>query len=591
MSVEVIAPVKPPVARGSFIAAGDRPLFVWHHAPPPQFRRRAAIVLCPPLGYEYMSAYQTWRILAERLAALGFDALRVDYDGTGNSYGDQEDPDRVGAWVRSIDAALSEARRLSESDAVALIGLRAGALLALDAAAATGGVERLVLWAPFPTGRAHVRELKALAGLSRQDHAREDEDPAAMNVAGHLFPTEAIESLGRWAPDQLTIAPGPQVLLVDRDDRPIDPKIAARLESLGSHVTRTRPPGTAAMLVLPQLAVVPEPALEEITSWFSDWHRTPSPGAAIAGTAAGDHAVLARDGFRERPIRFGPDDRLFGVLVTPDDPAADCAPAIILMNTGVEVHVGPHRLFVPLAREWAAGGHLVLRFDLAGIGDSPPLPGAAENVSYPRHMLEDVREAVAFIRREAPRRPVIVAGLCSGAWSAFHAARQGLDVDAIVAVNPPLYLRDGEAAMQWLTEGDELGRYRQSLSDPSKWVRALRRGSSYATSLRVAVNLLRRHITVRATGVRSHHLPDGLANDLCVIAERRIDSLLVFSRGDDSLKYFQLHAQPALHRPEVREFVRTVVVDGAGHTFRPRAAQIELRRLLNEFVARIRDAD
>lgn len=594
MRLEVTAPVELPAAQGLVIGGNERPLFAWHHSPPPSLRRRAAIVLCPPLGYEYMSAYQTWRLLAERLARLGFDVLRLDYDGTGNSYGDQEDPDRVEAWLHSIGRAIAEARRLTGSQSVALIGLRAGALLAIDAAVASGGVERLALWAPFPSGRAHVRELKALAGLSRQDHAREDDDAQAMNVAGHMFPRVALESLGSWLPAQLSRLPAPRVLIIDRDDRSSDPAIAGRLESLGAEVTRTRPDGTAAMLVLPQLAEVPEPVLHEITSWFSDWHRTlPIDQAATLATApAGDHSGMTGDAWLERPVRFAEGDRLFGMLVSPQDEAAKEAPAIILMNTGVEVHVGPHRSFVPLGREWAARGHLVLRFDLGGIGDSPPLPGAAANVSYPRHMLDDLREAVAFVRHEAPRRPVIVAGLCSGAWSAFQAALQGVDVDAVVAINPPLYLRNDEAAMKWLTEGDELGLYRQSLSDPSKLVKALKSGSMYATSWRVAVNFFRRHIRIRAAGVRSHDLPDGLANDLCVIADRRIKSLLVFSRGDDALTYFQLHAQPALHRSEVQQFVQNVVVDGAGHTFRPRAAQRELRRLLREFVAaRTRDAE
>jgi hypothetical protein len=66
---------------------------------------------------------------------------------------------------------------------------------------------------------------------------------------------------------------------------------------------------------------------------------------------------------------------------------------------------------------------------------------------------------------------------------------------------------------------------------------------------------------------------------------RGIRILFVFSRGDDSLKYFQLHAQPALRRASVRNCIQHVVVEGAGHTFRPRAAQQTLRELLTDFVA------
>src|SRR5258705_6760804 len=89
------------VARPGFIALDGRALFMWHHPPPSHLSRGAAIVLCPPLGYEYMSAYRTLRILADRLAAIGFDALRFDYDGTGNSAGDVEQPGRVDAWLQS----------------------------------------------------------------------------------------------------------------------------------------------------------------------------------------------------------------------------------------------------------------------------------------------------------------------------------------------------------------------------------------------------------------------------------------------------------------------------------------------------------
>ena len=112
MLVDSTAAVERPVARPLFITTSRRPLFGWHHAPPPHARRSAGIVLCPALGYEYMSAYRTWRILAERLAALGFDTLRLDYDGTGNSAGDVTDPNRVDAWLRSIACVTAEARTL-----------------------------------------------------------------------------------------------------------------------------------------------------------------------------------------------------------------------------------------------------------------------------------------------------------------------------------------------------------------------------------------------------------------------------------------------------------------------------------------------
>jgi alpha-beta hydrolase superfamily lysophospholipase len=583
MPVDSMAAVESPAARPRFVTAGDRPLFTWHHPPPPHLRRGAGIVLCPALGYEYMSSYRAWRMLAERLAAIGFDTLRLDYDGTGNSAGNPDDPGRVGAWLRSIDRAIAETRRLSGSSPIALIGLRAGALLALQAAAA-GGVERLVLWSPFSSGRAYVRELKAIARLSGQDEPHGGEDESSINAEGHIVTAETMESLARWTLDDIAVPPAHDVLLVDRDDRPAEQLVDARLQALGSTVTRIRARGTAEMLLPPHLAKVPEDTLDEIASWLRPWHASDAPPPARPAIQDDlDSARAVRDAYSERAVRFGPDRRLFGILACPAR-ASSMAPAIVLLNTGGGHHVGPHRLYVSLAREWAAGGHLVLRFDLGGLGDSvPPCSGRrSDSVAYPDHMLDDAREAIALVRQEAPNRRVILAGLCSGGWLAYRAASQGLAVDAIASINPPLYLRDGNP--QWLRRERTLERYQQSMRDPSRWAKALRGDVSYTTFTRAAASVLARHFAIRVSGALGDPLPDGLAKDLCTIAGRGINSLFVFSRGDDGLAYFQLHAQPALRRPDVRERVRHMVVEETGHAFRPRAAQQTLRRILIDFV-------
>jgi dienelactone hydrolase len=349
------------------------------------------------------------------------------------------------------------------------------------------------------------------------------------------------------------------------------------LKALGTRITTVRPEGTAEMLVPPQLATVPERVLDEITNWFGEWRVPVAVHAPRIETCSSPFAIGRA--YREQAVRFGPDDRLFGILTSPSLDALS-APAIILFNTAVEHHVGPHRLYVPLAREWAASGHLVLRFDLGGIGESAPPNGAPENVAYPDHMLDDAREAIAFLHEEAPGKPIILAGLCSGGWLAFQAARHGLPVDGIVSVNAPLYLRDGSAGRQWLTEQHELELYRDALRDRSMCVKELRGRDSYAMAARAVI----RQIAVRVGGMFDG-LPDGLSKDLAAIARRGIASLFIFSHGDDGLRYFQLHAAQVLRRPCVRDLVHHVVVEGAGHSFRPLAAQETLRTLMIDFVA------
>ena len=114
--------------------------------------------------------------------------------------------------------------------------------------------------------------------------------------------------------------------------------------------------------------------------------------------------------------------------------------AIIVLNTGCEHHVGPHRMYVPLAREWAAQGHAVFRFDLGGIGESRAPDGAEDYVAYPAHATSDVRAAIAEVRSRCGASRVMLIGICAGGWHAFQAARDGLPVDGILAVNAPARL-------------------------------------------------------------------------------------------------------------------------------------------------------
>src|ERR1039458_3363857 len=55
------------------------------------------------------------------------------------------------------------------------------------------------------------------------------------------------------------------------------------------------------------------------------------------------------------------------------------------------------RLWVEMARSWAAQGVRVLRLDLGGLGDSPTRPGRQQDEVYPVEAIEDIIDAVRFI--------------------------------------------------------------------------------------------------------------------------------------------------------------------------------------------------
>lgn len=115
------------------------------HAP----RRRMAVVLLNPLGWECLRAHRTLRVLSARLAVGGYDVLRFDYSGTGDSWGDLGEGVTLATWIADVEQAIEEVEGLSGSRRVSLIGLRAGAAIAAEVAARRPrGIEHVVIWDP-----------------------------------------------------------------------------------------------------------------------------------------------------------------------------------------------------------------------------------------------------------------------------------------------------------------------------------------------------------------------------------------------------------------------------------------------------------
>ena len=117
------------------------------------------------MGIEAICVYFTYRKLADRLAEQGLAVLRFDYDGTGDSAGQETDPGRVDAWLSSVTAAVDELAATGVPR-IGLVGVRMGGLFAAHEAARRGGVDALVLWDPCVSGKAFLREQRMLRLLS-----------------------------------------------------------------------------------------------------------------------------------------------------------------------------------------------------------------------------------------------------------------------------------------------------------------------------------------------------------------------------------------------------------------------------------------
>ncbi len=138
-----------------------RELYVVHQEPAgPQ--RSHVVMLCNPFGQEAIRAHRFYRVLADRLAANGFDVLRFDYFGTGDSAGEDEEFDLSGAVADTRMLFEWVATHLSPRE-ISLAGLRLGASIAMLASAGLRGrVSNLVLFEPVVDGAAYVEQMLAV---------------------------------------------------------------------------------------------------------------------------------------------------------------------------------------------------------------------------------------------------------------------------------------------------------------------------------------------------------------------------------------------------------------------------------------------
>jgi alpha-beta hydrolase superfamily lysophospholipase len=389
----------------------DRELFGWLHLPADRVVR-GGVVLCQPLGIEAICVYFSYRLLAQRLAQRGLAVLRFDYDGTGDSTGMEDDPDRLDAWLDSVSAATDALTTLGVGH-VALVGVRIGGLFAAHEATRRGGVDALVLWDPCLSGRSFLREQRFLRLLSGNGADLGDE---AVDAPGLRFEPETVKALSDL---DLRRLPGPlahRTLVLIPPDVSRPTSLEDRLE--GADVDWQEATGQD-LLLDSRLQEPPLATIGRLTDWLCgalDGPPTPvtppDRGSAIVSlTPTGEPLV-------ERTVRLGPLG-LFGIVT--ETPGTSVGPTVVLVNEGNTHHIGQARIWVDLARRVGAAGFRVLRFDLSGIGDSDTRPGQRAHVGRAPEAVEDVYDAMRGICPDDPTDVVLV-GFCSGAYEVIEQA-------------------------------------------------------------------------------------------------------------------------------------------------------------------------
>lgn len=278
--------------------------------------------------------------------------------------------------------------------------------------------------------------------------------------------------------------------------------------------------------------------------------------------------------FRERAVRFGPGGSLAGVLTVPLHAGAVAVPAVVILTAGVIHRVGPNRMHVRLARELARRGHLVLRFDLSGVGESD---ARADEPELERAIDRDIGDALSFLELECAVTSVVFFGMCSGANNALRYAATDTRVLGLAITDPAAF------RTPWFY----VVHYAQSLTRLESWLNII----------------TGRHPLIRRVLRRWRNVPppaptfsaafpnptrEQVDASLTVLATREVDTLMVFTGGVKEQYNYGAQFRDTFPHHARSGRVAVHFVPGADHTFSSELSKATLLTLVTEWLPRFR---
>ena len=216
----------------------------------------------------------------------------------------------------------------------------------------------------------------------------------------------------------------------------------------------------------------------------------------------------------------------------------------------------------------AGEGRLSLRLDLPGIGDSASLSDPPVASLYSRKMTGEVTQAIGWLKDRGYRR-ITLAGACSGAYQAFHAAIEDERVDQLVLLNQLCFVWGKSYSIQfnaWQATKARAMQVQLAGDDNEKSLAAAR---SLARLLPIARKAAKTSIsalmslqTMAANALaRENPIEAAFAN----LSARGARVLLAYSEGDAGLAELERHLGPEGQNATSLPGVEKFTIENADH--------------------------
>lgn len=586
-----------------YIEMGKDVLLAWCHLP--EHPTDHAVLICPPVGHEFVNSYRGLRHLADGFAEKGVTTFRVEYQGVGDSSGLDTDPDRIQKWLESIERTVTFIKEKCEIKKVSLLGLRIGATLA-SMISNKIEIENLMCWVPVVEGKRYIREMLALQKTG--ENADLDVDSTTLEGGGFLITRETMNELLSLSLTKI-IPNAKHVFLFNTDDLPIPNQLMEAWSNQNFQFTHKTLSGYADMMATPHNSKVPSYAIEEITNQFlstkiisnqlnknifldlKNYQQTRFDCYTYATSAK---ESMDSGGFPITEILCQiPNTPLFGILSLPLLRDAESKPTVLLLNAGSVHRVGPNRNYVYITRELLSLGFKVFRLDFLGLGDSINPNLSKENDPYMPEALDNIQSTIDYLKTQHNINEVILIGVCSGAYASFQFAlhRNDKSVHEILPINPlTFYWKEGMSLdyspadyyFDWTV-------YQQSVRKKAGWLKLLKK-------IKRIPHILFTLITVLFLKVKAAFMPiinqskrligakniEDLAWDLNSIVKKEVKVKFIFAETDPGYQLLVEGAGKTVDKLVHEKKIEIDFIPKANHNFSSHLGRTQLLRKIKE---------
>ena len=530
------------------------------------------LIICPPVGIDYMNSHRSLRHLADEIAQMGTPCLRLDYLGTGNS-ADGLRTDDISNFLNSIQKAYQFIQNDLKVKQIALLGFRFGATLAALASEKLD-IEYLILWSGIYQGRSLLREIRLLQKMSTiVDTKSETIDAGGWEI--NKLTQDAIHNINI----NKIVPRTNNILILTADKSSKHKKLINSWESESKDITLCEAAGVAEMLVDAHDTVVPKQAIHEIKNWIRpsltdhNFHVTPKTSAQLECID-----VLTNESFKVKQSLHFFHNKIdqFYIKTTHTQNIEKTLPLVILLNSGSNHHVGPHRLYVTISRMLSREGFTCIMLDLPGLGESISQDNQAENLCYMANPTESIKACIEHAGTS--ENGVVLMGLCSGAYHAFLGAIE-LDNPPIVEsilINPDtFYWEQGMVLVDSPTQHyhDWVERL-QSIKNKDKWKKLF---SGQVKILPILISILERAKTVIATRLNllkglmesslENEITTNITNSLLKIRNKHIHITIIFAANEPGIKLLMDNSSRTVNKLQNQKELKIIYIENADHTF------------------------